>query len=663
MHQWWDLDTYACQPADARRWICAPEHAQPASACTHADFVALVQQWLPVLQALPQQRIALFEPNPMQFCAALWAIFHAGKTAVLPGDTQCATLAALDELGCARLGTLPAALALPAPASSAVMAPSAPPADAAPCASIAAAKASPLPRALAPLDAGQVQLSLFTSGTQGAPQRIDKSLRQLQEEVRTLQATFAPLLQPMPSGQAAGCGDALYVWSTVSHQHIYGLLFYLLWSLCSGRIMAQPRLAYPEDMARQLTRACLLVATPAHLRRLDETLPWQHARQHVKGIFSSGGPMPLEAAQTCQRIFGQLPFEVFGSSETGGIAWRQSHSHDTPWNIFARVQWRMEDDVLHVRSPNLADDNWFATADRISPEGDHSFRLLGRADRIVKIEEKRISLTAIEARLHASALVQEARAIAIGTRIGQRIGVVLAPSAAGFATLAQQGRRAFIAALRAWLAPAVEAVALPRRWRVVASLPVNSQGKIPHILLEELLQKPQPALNLGNHRATEAVSPAPAANVQPCEWPALPAITWHNRQPHSALASLHITPDLPVLQGHFPAAAIVPGVAQLDWALTLGHAAFDLPGHFAGLQAFKLVKPIIPPAQIWLALECRLLVSGQGQGPTPSQSASAAMPAATHALQFRIYSLNADGHQTVHGNGTAHWCATMPANC
>ena len=45
-------------------------------------------------------------------------------------------------------------------------------------------------------------------------------------------------------------------------------------------------------------------------------------------------------------------------------------------------------------------------ADRIEAQADGSFVLLGRADRIVKIEEKRVSITAMEAALQAAGFVR-----------------------------------------------------------------------------------------------------------------------------------------------------------------------------------------------------------------------------------------------------------------
>ncbi len=48
------------------------------------------------------------------------------------------------------------------------------------------------------------------------------------------------------------------------------------------------------------------------------------AAKRLRAIFSSGGPLPFEVAQESKRLLGPVPIEVYGSSETGGIAWRSS---------------------------------------------------------------------------------------------------------------------------------------------------------------------------------------------------------------------------------------------------------------------------------------------------------------------------------------------------
>ena len=68
-----------------------------------------------------------------------------------------------------------------------------------------------------------VGLVLFTSGSTGVPQAIPKKLSQMSREVATLETQFGELL---------GVAD---ISTTVSHQHIYGLLFNVLWPLVAGR--------------------------------------------------------------------------------------------------------------------------------------------------------------------------------------------------------------------------------------------------------------------------------------------------------------------------------------------------------------------------------------------------------------------------------------------
>ena len=67
------------------------------------------------------------------------------------------------------------------------------------------------------------RLVIHTSGSNGEPVAIPRRLAQLDAEVRALQQAFG-----------AGLDEAL-VLGTVSHQHIYGLLFRVLWPLAAGR--------------------------------------------------------------------------------------------------------------------------------------------------------------------------------------------------------------------------------------------------------------------------------------------------------------------------------------------------------------------------------------------------------------------------------------------
>ena len=547
-------------------------------ALSSTDFAAQVAAWRDLLAAQPGERWALFVEDTFEFACALFGAWHAGKTVIVPGDMQDDTVARLRAGGHGFLGDLPGALARPAPAREATF---------------------------APLDRAATQLVVHTSGTNGEPLAIPKRLAQLDAEVHALEARFGALcdtgLAPVNLDVEAMAGladaardvDTPVIWATVTHQHIYGLLFRVLWPLAAGRPFAAQRLVFNEEIAQHVAGPAVLVASPAHLRRLPEAIDWSGVRAGLRAVFSSGGPLPPEAADATLALLGAAPVEVYGSSETGGVAWRQRARHGDTWQPLPGIAFRIEDGVLAVRSPHLGDDGWFETADRATPAGDgmDGFELHGRADRIVKIEEKRVSLTALEQRLAASADVAEARVLmladerpvvdAAGVTLPHAVrpAAVVALTEAGRAKLQRVGKPALVAELRALLLATVDRIALPRRWRLVDALPVNAQGKSTEALLGALF------------------APAAAARAP------RPQPHWRDAEAPQARLSLKLTPDLLVFDGHFPGAPILPGVAQVDWAIAFARERFALPPRFLRLDALKFSQPAVPGMTLDLELQ------------------------------------------------------------
>ena len=550
-----------------------------------ADFARQVAAWRDLLAARPGTRWALFAEDSFEFAAALFGAWHAGKTVIVPGDMQDDTVARLRAASDGFLGALPGALARPAPASA----------------------GEP---AFAPLDRDTTQLVVYTSGTNGEPLAIPKRLAQLDAEVHALELRFGTLcdtgLAPAnlaPETAAAGAavpglprdadaGAPPVVWATVTHQHIYGLLFRVLWPLASGRPFAAERLAFNEEIAQRIAGPAVLVTSPAHLRRLPEAVDWSAARANLRAVFSSGGPLPPEAAGSALALLGAAPVEVYGSSETGGVAWRQRARHGDTWQPLPGIEVRVDDGVLSVRSPHLPEPAWWCTSDLASPAGDgmDGFELHGRADRIVKIEEKRVSLTAIEQRLAGSGDVAEARVLMLAGEPpvvdvagivvphAVRPAVVAVLTEAGRAKLQSQGKPALVAELRALLVAAVDRVALPRRWRFVDALPVNAQGKSTEALLGALF--------------------APPVEARPLR----PVPRWRLVEAAHAQASLALSPGLAVFDGHFPGAPILAGVAQVHWAIGFARERFAMPARFLRLDALKFSQPALPGMHLDLEL-------------------------------------------------------------
>jgi len=64
-----------------------------------------------------------------------------------------------------------------------------------------------------------------------------------------------------------------------------------------------------------------------------------------------------------------------------------------------------------------------------------------------------------------------------------------------------------------------------------------------------------------------------------------------------------LDPALPVFDGHFPQARVLPGVAQLDWAVRFGRQAFDMPATFVRMDAVKFQHVARPGDVLSLQLD------------------------------------------------------------
>ena len=512
----------------------------------YEEFLARVRAWLELLRRTSGQAFALYLNDSIEFASALFGAWAAGKVVFLPGDTLPSTCANLRQSVDGYLGEFASQWdpMIPAPQDE-----------------------KSHGDAFDWLTGGFVGLVLFTSGSTGAPEAIPKKLSQMAREVATLETLFGGLL-----------GSAEVI-TTVSHQHIYGLLFNVLWPLAAGRAMRARSLSLPQELPTALAeREAVLISSPAYLKRLPEHPAWATTNR-LRAVFSSGGPLSFDGACEARRLLGFVPIEVYGSSETGGIAWRQQHTRtDEAWTPMPGVGFRIDSEqgVLEIRSPHLPNEEWSPTADRATSVGDNRFLIKGRVDRIVKIEEKRISLAALECKLTASPMVADARVILIERR-RPRIAAFIVPSVIGRSKLEEVGKLAFNRALRETLGQSVEPVGIPKVWRYLDALPTNAQGKTTHADLIALLDG-------GQSR------------------PTLPLQRLLERETQRVVLELSAPSDLGYFNGHFPGVPILAGVVQIHWVITYGRQCFDLPPVFRGIHALKFQRIIGPEKPVALEL-------------------------------------------------------------
>jgi len=77
----------------------------------------------------------------------------------------------------------------------------------------------------------------------------------------------------------------------------------------------------------------------------------------------------------------------------------------------------------------------------------------------------------------------------------------------------------------------------------------------------------------------------------------MPTPTWLDAEASGAghaRATFELDPALRVFEGHFPGRPILPGVAQVDWAIRWARERFALPARFLRLDTLKFQQPLEP---------------------------------------------------------------------
>ena len=398
------------------------------------------------LKLRSESRWLLTTSDTLDFTIQLLALLHAGKHVLIPPNRQPGTLEQL-------AGEFDAIV------------------------SNDVASFDNSPRVLPTLDPHVANIELYTSGSTGTPKKVVKTLAQFEAEVAVLEGLWGCFL----------CERAVV--ATVPHYHIYGLIFRILWPLSSGRIFDTLTCADPVMLKERLSifKKNILVSSPAQLSRLPELAVLTTLISPTEFIFSSGGPLSIKTATEFHRQLGHDPIEIFGSTETGGVAWRRQCVDDSWETLPGVIVGRDDNGELRLNSPFLDNTSSFRMTDAIDLLPDGKFHLLGRTDRIVKVEEKRLSLSEMESLLATHPWVGASIATPLSGR-RQSVGVVVELSKDGWQQLLHHGRRYVSEHLRLHLNKHYEVVLLPRHWRFFEKLPFNTQEKLTLMAVASLFE-------------------------------------------------------------------------------------------------------------------------------------------------------------------------------
>lgn len=492
------------------------------------------------------KRVFVISEDRAYFLAGLFAALYANKPVVLPQSDTPDLLSALMQTGDVLLTDQPKQGIVP----------------------MNIAYDATIPIKFPELDPEKATVIFYTSGSTGKPKPVVKKLSQLEAEVNVLHHLWGEGQQRQGR-----------FFSTVSHHHLYAFLYSLLWPVCGGFQLERRTFIYWGDLMGKCGPDDFLISSPSHLGRfsiLGECTPIT-----LRHVFSSGAPLSYEAAVESKKHLGVFPIEVYGSTETGGIAFRQQEKPLTPWKRFECVDIASgKDEKLYVKSPYI--DGSYQTEDLIKLLDADTFHLLGRADRIVKVEGKRASLTEIEDKLLQNELVAEAAVLALDKSYRDELGAVIVLSSKGKVTLDNVGKMALTRKLRELLSLYFHSAVVPRKWRFVDAIPVNSQGKRSQSALKATF-KNNAKLSLGPVRH--------------------PIIVKKDFLENHVEYSLKIPKDLAYFSGHFKEFPIVPGVVQFHWVVELAKADFCLQGDVSQGNQIKFSNPMRPDDEVSLSVE------------------------------------------------------------
>lgn len=398
-----------------------------------------------------------------------------------------------------------------------------------------------------------------TSGSTGDSKPIVRSEEQLMQDASLLVRAFPEVWGPAP-----------VVVASIRPEHMYGALWRVRAPKIAGSTVDPSVVFSVEELVAAKARygSFLFVTTPSFLEKALLHSDFPSLRGAFAAVITSGAPLRRETALAVHGATGVCPLEIYGSTETGTVAWRRRVDGDEATLVDGVDAKRLEDGRLEVSSP-YAMTCPFVMNDIVEFTAPRRFLLLGRADRKVKILEKYVSLSAVERVFSAHPYVDRVRVETYGDGV-PRIGALIVLSRDGAAELARGTSAALCRRLRDDLRADTGDGAFPRRIRFVREFPVNEQGKTTVASVRDTL----------------------------AEWCREPAVLGWRPSSDRLEAKLVFPPDCECFQGHFPGYPVLPGVAQLYFLRHFAKQAFrDFPD-VATFKRLKFQKLVLPSREI-----------------------------------------------------------------
>lgn len=288
-----------------------------------------------------------------------------------------------------------------------------------------------------------------TSGSTGAPSACGHKAADLAAEIAFWCERF---------------GDRRRIVPLVPAHHIYGFLFTVLLPEALDVPVLDARGLGPGALARELRGTDLVIGFPAGLSALLRSLPSLPAGIRVT---SSTAPLP-EGTHLALRAHGaERVIEIYGSSETGGIGWR-----DRPGAAFRLLpRWARGQAGERASVVERASGTEMPLPDRVEWDGGDALLPQGRKDRSVQVGGVNVQPEHVARRIASHPLVSSC-VVRLDTGLAEpRLKAFVVPREG-------QDPGAVVAPLEAWCREHLPTPERPVRIDAGAALPVNEMGKL-----------------------------------------------------------------------------------------------------------------------------------------------------------------------------------------
>lgn len=391
----------------------------------------------------------------------------------------------------------------------------------------------------------------FTSGSTSAPKTILKLFGSLSDET-------------LNSAKILPHQKHTRVLATCEPCHLYGMLWRILCPLALGLEIDCKTIKTPEELiARQSScESVVIETTPSFIEALAKYRDMFEFPKNCVGVTTSGGLLKKEFSESARAMWGCTPIEIFGSTESGGIAVR-NQSKSQEWEVFEKVVAGVDErGCINAKSP-YACGGFFQLNDMVELLQDgRKFLLKGRIDRLAKVGETQIFLPDLE-NVYCRHLYVES------IRVEMLDGVLRAlvvPSLEGKNALIKGGKLNFVKKLNSFASAEFERKLLPKKFRIVNRFPLNPQGKL---LLSSVK-------NLLLNKIDE------------------PLLLEFDKTEQGFNCKLSFLKTSSYFKGHFPRIAILPGVVQLYFAEFFIKENFELRTCAKTVKKLKFSSVIRP---------------------------------------------------------------------